>query len=122
MFFNGITLVIGLLVTPLLLRWLGEERFGAFRVSLDWIGYLGLLELGLGAALPPLLARSLGQGNSDGIRNTLAAGLRAYFRITLLMLVAGLGLVAGIRFLVPVQPDQIVDLQRACAVALLGAL
>ena len=57
-----VTIAVGLFASPWLEHWLNEDRFGAFRVVLDCQGYLTLLELGLGGALSPLLARALAQG------------------------------------------------------------
>jgi len=118
--FAGVTVITGLLATPPLLRWLGEERFGAFRVALDWYGYLSLLELGLSGALLALLARAIGQKDIDAIRQTLAAALRAYLGVAVVMLIGGLGLVAGITRLVPVSTANALDLRRGCIVLVFG--
>jgi len=118
--FAGVTIIAGLLATPPLLRWLGDERFGAFRVTTDWYGYLSLFELGLSGALLPLLARAIGLEHLELIRQTLAAGVRAYFRASFVMLVGGLGLAATITWLVPVSAANATDLRRACIIVLLG--
>ena len=50
----GLTLVSAVtsfFATPWLLRWLGTERFGAFKALTDWIGQLTFVEFGLGGAL-----------------------------------------------------------------------
>ena len=54
--FAGMTVIVGLAATPLLLKWLGPERFGAFRAASDWTGHLTIFELGLSWALIPLFA------------------------------------------------------------------
>ena len=76
--FTATTAVTGLAVTPAVVRWLGDERYGACRMIADYFGYLALLELGLGGALGPLLARAAGRGDEDALRGTFAAGLRTY--------------------------------------------
>ena len=43
--FAGMTVIIGLTATPLLVRWLGPERFGAFRAASDWTGHLTICTL-----------------------------------------------------------------------------
>lgn len=118
--FAGVTIITGLLATPPLLRWLGDERFGAFRVTTDWYGYVALFELGLGGALLPLLAQANGRRNVELVRQTLVAGMRAYWRLTLVMLAGGLGLAATITWLVPVSAANAPDLRRACIIALLS--
>ena len=118
--FAGVTVITGLLATPLLLRWLGEEKFGAFRVALDWYGYLSLLELGLSGALLALLAKAIGQNDIQAIRQTLAASLRAYLGAAVFMLIGGLGLAAAITRLVPVSAANAPDLRRGSMVLLFG--
>lgn len=120
--FTGVTLALSLVTTPLLLRWLGGERLGAFRALTDWFGYLALLELGFGGALRPLLARELARGTEDGIRALLEAGLRVYLRVTAAALAAGLVLVAVIPALVRVGPGSVADLRSAALLMLGGAL
>ena len=58
-------LLIGLVAVPLLLRWLGIERFGM--LSLIWMltGYFGVLDLGLGRALTKLVAEQAGHAHPD---------------------------------------------------------
>ncbi len=118
--FAAVTVITGLLATPPLLRWLGEERFGAFRVALDWYGYLSILELGLSGALLALLARAIGQNDIQAIRQTLAAALRAYLGAAVFMLIGGLGLASAITRLVPVSAANAPDLRRGSMVLLFG--
>jgi O-antigen/teichoic acid export membrane protein len=120
--FSVVTVLVALVATPLLLRWLGEERFGAFRAASDWAGYLGLLELGLGNALLPLLARALGRSDEDGLRATLAAGIRAYAWLALAMLAGGVGLALAIPRLVPVSSASAGDLRQGFCIGLLVIL
>lgn len=117
MVFSAVTMVVGLIAVPLLLHWLGEERYGAYRATADWYGYLPLFELGLGGALLPLLARAAGRGDDTTLRATIASSVRAYLRVTLFMLAGGIVLLVVIGKLVPVQPALRVDLRTA---ALLG--
>ncbi|MBC7911866.1 MAG: lipopolysaccharide biosynthesis protein [Pyrinomonadaceae bacterium] len=86
--------------TPWLLHWLGVERFGTFRVLLDWVAYVGLLELGLGGALWARLAVALGKGEKATAQNLLVAGLRAYFLVMLVMVGVGLGLMVALPYFV----------------------
>src|SRR5437867_3969758 len=95
---------LALVSMPLLLRWLGAERLGAYRAASDWGGYVALLELGVGGALLPILARTLGRGDVDATRAAVVAGFRAYLRVTAWMVAAALALVAVVPWLVPVAP------------------
>jgi O-antigen/teichoic acid export membrane protein len=105
LFTNVVSLLVGVVSLPYLLRWLGEERYGAYRATLDWFGYVSLLELGLGAALLPLLNQALARGDPSLLRDRFAAGLRSFALMTVIMAITALILIAFIDQLVPVRPE-----------------
>lgn len=45
-----ITIIIGLLYTPLMIRLLGQSEYGLYNISASLISYLGILNLGFGSA------------------------------------------------------------------------
>lgn len=90
--FSAVNFAVTLAAAPWLLRWLGEERFGAYRVLLEWLAYVVLMEMGLGVALMVRIAGAAARGDEGSVRSLLVAGLRAYARVTLGMLAVGLGL------------------------------
>jgi O-antigen/teichoic acid export membrane protein len=96
--FTAVTICVGVLSTPWLLHWLGVERFGTYRVMLDWLAYVGLLELGLGSALTVRLGVALGKGDRHRAQSLLNAGVREFFLVTLVMLVVGLGLMFALPY------------------------
>ncbi|MEA5575979.1 polysaccharide biosynthesis C-terminal domain-containing protein [Anabaena sp. UHCC 0451] len=106
------TLGIGIISTPLLLSWLGDERYGAFRAASDWGSYLNLLELGISGSLMALLAKAVGIGERQQIRLTLATGIRAYLKIMIVMVLAGVVLGVFITRLVPVEGVLVSELQK----------
>jgi len=75
---NGVQTVgmmcASLVATPLFLRWLGQDKYGAYLFALQCMGYLALLELGLGTAVMPLFIRHAGQPAD------LAKAMRVAFR------------------------------------------
>src|SRR5205809_292038 len=83
------TLLISLWATPRILSWLGDERMGAFRAMMDWLGYLALLELGLSGALMPLIAAALNRNEPQRLDALMAEGFRVYRRVAVLMLAGG---------------------------------
>lgn len=95
------TLAVGLLATPFLVEWLGEGRYGAARAAIDLYGFLTILEFGLGGTIGPLLARALGRGDEHALRQTVAAGVRAYLRVTVPIVLVGVGLVLVLDRLIP---------------------
>src|SRR5260370_40850971 len=91
---TGVTTLTGFLCTPVLLKWLGTERFGVYRTLVDILAYLTLLDLGFGAALSASLATAQGRGDSAHVRELVAAGLKRDVRIGARMLASAGDLVA----------------------------
>lgn len=58
-FRNGVGLILGVLATPVILSYLGEEQFAIFRIYLDWFAHLSLLEFGLYGAVLSFFAKIL---------------------------------------------------------------
>jgi O-antigen/teichoic acid export membrane protein len=117
------SLCLGLFTTPLLLRWLGDERFGTYRVGLEWVSYVTLLDFGLSGALQAITAKRLGNGQYEealaGIRQALPRF--AWLGIIQLLVILGLavtssGIVKGIN------PDTISDLQSGLLLVCVGLL
>ena len=108
--FTATTAALGLMTARPLVRWLGEERYGAARMVVEAQGYLSLLELGIGGALGPLLAR---EADDDGRARALAAGLRSYLLAGAAMLALGLAATPWVGRLVPVGPGLAADLRLA---------
>ncbi len=69
--------VLSLATTPLILNSLGDERFGAYRLLLDWLSHLGILEFGLYSASLTLLSKASAEG-AESVRGTLKLILKNY--------------------------------------------
>jgi O-antigen/teichoic acid export membrane protein len=111
--------VASLIAAPLLLRWLGTERLGAYRTLTDWIGYLTFFELGLSGALMATLAGRIGQGDRAAVTRMMATGLRAYRRVRLAQFGGALALVAAFPYLISLNHLTKGELRIAAAVAVL---
>ncbi|MEO6809238.1 MAG: hypothetical protein ABI353_09030 [Isosphaeraceae bacterium] len=118
--FTAVTTVTGLAATPWIVHWLNEERYGAAKLIGDYGGYLALLELGLGGALSPLLARAAGQGDERTLQGTIAAGVRLYLGVAVLIVTVGLLLGTVVGRLVPVSSAFVGDLRLAWFIAVSG--
>jgi O-antigen/teichoic acid export membrane protein len=93
-----VNLGVGLIVTPIILRHLGAEGFGAWTLALALAGYVGAIELGLGVATVRQLASALAQ-NDFRLASAVAASARAtYLAMCLIgtILLAGLATVPGL--------------------------
>ena len=91
-----ITIIIGLLYTPIMLRLLGQSEYGLYSLIGSVVGYLSILDLGLGNAIVRYTARNRVVGDRDAESNlngmflilysligvlTLSIGAVLYFRI-----------------------------------------
>ena len=55
LFYTLTTLLVGFITTPLLLKFLGSDASPGSRAAGEWMGYLVLTDLGLGAAIGIML-------------------------------------------------------------------
>lgn len=114
--------VVGLFATPLILHWLHDERFGAFQVTTDWMGYLGLLEFGLGGALMPLIAISEARRDEKSVHDLMVTGVRAYTKVAMASVVGVVILALFATRLIPVQPRYASDLRYSFLIGGFGVL
>jgi O-antigen/teichoic acid export membrane protein len=121
-FFTATTMLVGLFATPLLIRWLGAECFGAFETCIDWCGYIALPFSGIAVALAPMLAASLARNERQRMASVLAAGVRAYCTVAVITLPLAVLLIIAIPRLVPVTSAARTDLRIGCALALIGVV
>jgi O-antigen/teichoic acid export membrane protein len=80
---QAVPLPVALVAIPLLIKGVGTDRFGVLTLAWALIGYLGLLDLGIGRALTKLVAEKLGEGQERQVPVLVWTSL-------LLMLVLGL--------------------------------
>lgn len=110
--------VVGFIVTPILLRELGTSGFGVWALALGAVGYLGLLEVGLGLATTTRIAAVESQGPK-------AVGRVLSTSLVLCMLIAGVGaiLAAALAWVFPIVFDAPSSLRgdARVAAALIGA-
>jgi|YNPMSStandDraft_1061717.scaffolds.fasta_scaffold07783_3 O-antigen/teichoic acid export membrane protein len=121
---GGVTgILVGLITTPLLLRWLGDERVGAYRVAVEWVGYVALLDFGLMGGLQVALARAIARGDRQEVAAVVHAGIRGGLRLAILGGVCIFGLSWVVPYLLPALSAEIrSELQVGLWVSLLGGL
>lgn len=54
----GCTMISSLLFTPFMISLLGQEEFGLYSLMIVLVGYLSILDLGLGNAIVRYIARN----------------------------------------------------------------
>ena len=119
---SGLTIVFALVATPLRLEWLGEETMGLYRVLLDALAYLALLELGIAAALSSLFATALARDDSTRVRSLLRLGVRELLKMSALKVLVGLGLSFALLHAVEIPSGLRMDFIVACGIGVLSTL
>lgn len=114
----GLPLVVAIFCIPILIRELGDTRFGLLTLIWAVVSYFGLFDLGLGRALTQQLAVALARDDHKGVgplvatATTLMAGLGVFAGLLMALLAPwGVGLIQSV-------PDQ----QEAVNAVLLMAL
>ncbi len=83
----GLPLVVAVFCIPILIRELGEARFGLLTLIWAVVSYFGLFDLGLGRALTQQLAVALAENGEKRVGSLV---------MTATVLMAGLGIFAGL--------------------------
>lgn len=82
-----ISLLIGLIYTPLLIRFLGDSEYGVYTLAMSLIAYLSILDLGFGNALVRYTARIRAEGKDE--KNLIGMFLLSYSAIAAVAAVIG---------------------------------
>lgn len=121
--FTGVTVLTGMIATPLLLQLLGEERFGASKVLNDWMLTLALFELGLSGALMAHLAERVNADDSDArVGVMIRTGLGAYARVVIAILAAGVPFIIFLPQLLKIERVSPAEARIAGAISLAAFL
>jgi O-antigen/teichoic acid export membrane protein len=113
-------ILMAFFATPILVRGLGEERYGAYRVASDYLAYVALLELGLGASVSAALARARSDDRPGRVAVIARAGFRAFARVGALIAVGTAALIAATPWLVPTTPEVGADLRAGLCISLVA--
>ncbi len=71
----GVNIVIGLLLTPFIIEHLGKTGYGIWTLILSFIGYYGLLNLGVSSAITRYIARYAGQDDKEALNKTASTAM-----------------------------------------------
>src|SRR5690606_18100610 len=85
----GLTNLTGILVTPYVIRSLGNQEYGLYTLIGAFVGYLSVLDLGLNNAIVRYVAQYRVQKDEKAQENFLATSLIIYCAIAVLLTVLG---------------------------------
>jgi len=119
--FTVTTMATGFVVTPILLRLLGGERIGAFRVMGEWSGYLTVVDVGLASAFPVFLLRAYAGADPHAPHALTRYGLRLMSAVAgLVMLPLALAFTWWAPRLIHVSPDMVNEVRIATLISATG--
>ena len=84
-----LSMVIGLVYTPVMLRLLGQSEYGLYSLIGSLVGYLSVLDMGLGNTLVRYTAKNRADGTPEREAELNGLFLRIYSFIGMMVLVAG---------------------------------
>ena len=85
----GLGSLIPLIYTPIMLSLLGQSEYGLYKLSSSITSYLGLLSMGLGAAVNRYLIKSRVCGGQDAEENMFGLFILIFRGIAILTLICG---------------------------------
>ena len=91
----GISFLIPLFYTPLMLRMLGQAEYGLYSLSHSVISYLSLLSFGFGTTIVRYIAKYRAEGNRKAVAETFGFFLLLYGFLGLLVMTGGVILSAN---------------------------
>lgn len=89
----GLGNIISILYTPIMLRLLGQAEYGLYNLSNSIIGYLGVLDFGIGNAVVRYTAKYKALDDRDGESNLYGMFIVIYSILAVLVILAGIFLV-----------------------------
>lgn len=106
---------VGILITtfimsPIILRLIGDKDFGTFKVLTEVFSYLGLVEMGLLASLVSCMIPLFKAGNRPVLEQLLSEGSRKYWKVALWTIIFGLALFPFLKKLTSWSGDSASDL------------
>src|SRR4051794_9823740 len=92
---TALAVALGLVCTPLTVRFLGGERYGAARLAEQWFAYLDFLYFGLGSAVGVLMMAAASSREPGAVGAVARAGARLLARQLRWVLPAAAGMVVA---------------------------
>jgi O-antigen/teichoic acid export membrane protein len=83
----AVSVAVGFFLTPAMLSYLGEKRFGMWTLVSSLVGYYGLLDFGVSAAVLRYVPLFHGQGNHHRVSAVVSTSLGFYSALSLVVIV-----------------------------------
>jgi len=108
----GVNIIVVLLLTPFIIGHLGENGFGIWVLVGSFLGYYGLLNLGVRAAAMRYIARYAGQGHEKALNETASTTMAMFSCTGVLAIVVSFFLAAPLASFFDVAPEHVNDFKH----------
>ncbi|MBR6951280.1 MAG: polysaccharide biosynthesis protein [Oscillospiraceae bacterium] len=81
--------LIPFIYTPIMLRLLGQQEFGLYGIAASILGYLGLLNFGIGGSIVRYLSKYKAENDIEGEKRVFGLFIKLYSLIGIIILIAG---------------------------------
>ncbi len=109
--------VIGFVITPIMVRGLGDRDYGLWVTVFSLTGYFGLFDQGLRPSLVRYLSRDHARGDEDGLSRTVNTALALFGGVGGLVLVASVVVAANFSAWFRVDPARSAEMAQVVLVA-----
>lgn len=105
--FMIISMLLSIIITPLILKFLNKEEYGFYTILFQIVGYLTMLDFGLGGAIARFLAANRGEEDSSklAINKIISTSFFTYSVLGALVILAGFCLTPLIPQFINMGPD-----------------
>lgn len=87
--------IIPFIYTPIMLRLLGQAEYGLYGIAQSIMGYIGLLNFGIGGTIVRYLSKYRAEGNKEQEARVAGLFIKIYTVVCVLILIAGLTFAAN---------------------------
>lgn len=119
---TAVTFLTAMISSRIVIRYIGDDRFGAFRSLLELFGFLNLIDVGISSSLRPLLAKAVGTDQTSEISKIMQTAYQLFRYALLLSIILGIMISLFCYLIIPVPIQIRLDLQVASLVFCFGML
>lgn len=103
----GVNIVVGFLLTPFIISHLGKTGYGIWTLIGSFLGYYGLLNLGVDSALLRYVARYAEQGDKKGLNETISTAMAMFSCTGVFVIVASFAFATPLATFFEVAPEHL---------------
>jgi O-antigen/teichoic acid export membrane protein len=111
-----VSVVVALLLTPFVVRTLGDHAFGAWTIVVALTGYYGILDLGIRSAVGQYLTRYWARGDLAGVNRTMTTAVALTLPAVAVLLVASIGLAWAAADIFDIEGEEVAHTRTAILV------